>query len=64
MSTKVSNKINENSSAELPDPRKGKAVRHDVALPLERTSFSTVIYSISGAMLLYLLYYAYIVNQW
>lgn len=64
MSTKVSKKIDEQSDAQLPEPRKGKVVRHDIQLPLQNTSLATVIYWIAGALLLYLSYYVYLVNRW
>lgn len=64
MSQKAANKADAKSSKELPAPRQGKALRKDVSLPLARTSLSTVVYFIAGAMTLYLAYYGYLVMQW
>lgn len=64
MSQKVANKVDDKSSKELPPPRQGKAVRHDVDLPLENTSLSTVVYWVAGGVLLYLAYYSLVIFQW
>lgn len=54
---KAVNKIDENTSDSLPPPRDtNKALRHDVNMPLEDTSLSTVVYILGGGIILYLVY--------
>lgn len=51
-------KVDQNDpSVEVPEGRnQDKALRHDVNMPLEDTSLSTVVYVIGGGVLLYLIY--------